>query len=100
MTNPRTLKENKLILEGYQAKERARQDAVLICTNADKKEFEFVKVEDLPFKGETVGSFIRQLENLIGANYGDLLDLIKANKKATDKAILALAEQLDKEKFL
>ena len=50
MTNPKILKENKLIIEGYKAKERAREHGVLICTDAENKTFEFVKVRDLPDK--------------------------------------------------
>ena len=106
MTNPKILKENKLIIEGYKAKERAREHGVLICTDAEKKIFEFVKVRDLPYQIEddgsfmTVGQYLDTLENIVGANYQELLDLITLNKQTVDNAILALADQIDKDKFL
>lgn len=108
MTNPNILKENKLIIEGYKAKERARQDGVLICTDAINKTFEFVKVRDLPYQINketnevemTVGQYLDTLENIVGANYRELLDLITLNKQTVDNAILALADKIDKEKFL
>lgn len=106
MLNPKILKENKLIIEGYQAKENARQHGVLICTDAINKTFEFVKVRDLPYQIEddgsfmTVGQYLDTLENIVGANYQELLDLITLNKQTVDNAILALADKIDKEKFL
>lgn len=106
MTNPKILKENKLIIEGYKAKESARQDGVLICTDAEKKIFEFVKVRDLPYQIEddgsfmTVGQYLDTLESIVGANYQELLDLITLNKQIVDAAILEMADKIDKEKFL
>ena len=106
MTNPKILKENKLIIEGYKAKERAREHGVLICTDAEKKIFEFVKVRDLPYQIEddgsfmTVGQYLDMLESIVGANYQELLDLITLNKQIADAAILEMADKIDKEKFL
>jgi len=106
MTNPKILKENKLIIEGYKAKERAREHGVLICTDAEKKIFEFVKVRDLPYQIEddgsfmTVGQYLDTLENIVSANYQELLDLITLNKQIVDVAILELADKIDKDKFL
>ena len=106
MTNPKILKENKLIIEGYKAKERAREHGVLICTDAEKKIFEFVKVRDLPYQIEddgsfmTVGQYLDTLENIVSANYQELLDLITLYKQIVDAAILELADKIDKDKFL
>lgn len=106
MTNPKILKENKLIIEGYKAKERAREHGVLICTDAENKTFEFVKVRDLPYQIEddgsfmTVGQYLDTLESIVGANYQELLDLITLNKQIVDAAILEMADKIDKEKFL
>ena len=101
MLNPKILKENKLIIEGYQAKENARQHGVLICTDAINKTFEFVKVRDLPYTEDmTVGEYLDALENIVGANYQELLDLITLNKQIVDAAILEMADKIDKEKFL
>jgi ribosomal protein S6 len=106
MLNPKILKENKLIIEGYKAKENARQFSVLICTDAENKTFEFVKVRDLPYQIEddgsfmTVGQYLDTLESIVGANYQELLDLITLNKRIVDAAILEMADKIDKEKFL
>lgn len=106
MLNPKILKENKLIIDGYKAKENARQSSVLICTDAENKTFEFVKVRDLPYQIEddgsfmTIGQYLDTLENIVGANYQELLDLITLNKQTVDNAILAIADKIDKEKFL
>ena len=106
MLNPKILKENKLIIEGYKAKERAREHGVLICTDAEKKIFEFVKVRDLPYQIEddgsfmTVGQYLDTLESIVGANFQELLDLITLNKQIVDAAILEMADKIDKDKFL
>lgn len=100
MTNPNILKENKLIIEGYKAKENARQDGVLICTDSKNKTFEFVKVRNLPYGDFTIGEYLDMLENIISANYEEILSLIKSNQEITNQAILSLADKMDKEKFL
>lgn len=106
MLNPKILKENKLIIEGYQAKENARQHGVLICTDAKKKTFEFVKVRDLPFQINddgtimTIGEYLDTLENIVAANYEDIIQTLNQKVETLNQAILALADQIDKDKFL
>ncbi|HRR39544.1 MAG TPA: hypothetical protein P5570_02195 [Candidatus Paceibacterota bacterium] len=106
MLNPKILKENKLIIEGYQAKENARQHGVLICTDAKNKTFEFVKVRDLPYQIEddgtimTIGEYLDTLENIVAANYEDIIQTLNQKVEMLNQAILALADQIDKDKFL
>ena len=106
MTNPKILKENKLIIEGYKAKERAREHGVLICTDAENKTFEFVKVRDLPFQINddgsimTIGEYLDTLESIVGANYEDIIQTLNQKVEMLNQAILALADQIDKDKFL
>lgn len=106
MTNPKILKENKLIIEGYKAKERAREHGVLICTDAENKTFEFVKVRDLPFQINddgsimTIGEYLDTLENIVAANYEDIIQTLNQKVEMLNQAILALADQIDKDKFL
>ncbi len=104
--NPKILKENKLIIEGYKAKERAREHGVLICTDAENKTFEFVKVRDLPFQINddgsimTIGEYLDTLESIVGANYEDIIQTLNQKVEVLNQAILALADQIDKDKFL
>jgi len=104
--NPKILKENKLIIEGYKAKERAREHGVLICTDAENKTFEFVKVRDLPFQINddgsimTIGEYLDTLESIVGANYEDIIQTLNQKVEMLNQAILALADQIDKDKFL
>lgn len=106
MLNPKILKENKLIIEGYQAKENARQHGVLICTDAINKTFEFVKVRDLPFQINddgsimTIGEYLDTLESIVAANYEDIIQTLNQKVETLNQAILALADQIDKDKFL
>lgn len=106
MTNPNILKENKLIIEGYKAKESARENGVLICTDAKKKTFEFVKVRDLPFQINddgsimTIGEYLDTLESIVAANYEDIIQTLNQKVEMLNQAILALADQIDKDKFL
>lgn len=106
MLNPKILKENKLIIEGYQAKENARQHGVLICTDAKKKTFEFYKVRDLPFQINddgsimTIGEYLDTLESIVAANYEDIIQTLNQKVETLNQAILALADQIDKDKFL
>lgn len=106
MLNPKILKENKLIIEGYQAKENARENGVLICTDAKNKTFEFVKVRDLPFQINddgtimTIGEYLDTLENIVVANYEDIIQTLNQKVEMLNQAILALADQIDKDKFL
>lgn len=106
MLNPKILKENKLIIEGYQAKENARQHGVLICTDAKNKTFEFVKVRDLPFQINddgsimTIGEYLDTLESIVAANYEDIIQTLNQKVETLNQAILALADQIDKDKFL
>jgi hypothetical protein len=104
--NPKILKENKLIIEGYKAKERAREHGVLICTDAENKTFEFVKVRDLPFQINddgsimTIGEYLDTLESIVAANYEDIIQTLNQKVEMLNQAILALADQIDKDKFL
>lgn len=106
MLNPKILKENKLIIEGYKAKERAREHGVLICTDAKNKTFEFVKVRDLPFQINddgsimTIGEYLDTLESIVAANYEDIIQTLNQKVETLNQAILALADQIDKDKFL
>lgn len=106
MLNPKILKENKLIIEGYQAKENARQHGVLICTDAKNKTFEFIKVRDLPYQINddgtimTIGEYLDTLENIVAANYEDIIQTLNQKVEMLNQAILALADQIDKDKFL
>jgi len=63
-------------------------------------------VRDLPFQINddgsimTIGEYLDTLESIVGANYEDIIQTLNQKVEVLNQAILALADQIDKDKFL
>lgn len=85
------------------ARQKALKGQVLYVKDGEKKEFEFVNVEDLPYGESTVGQVIHNLqvqnEYFVEA-FNLLVETVNENQEATTKAIGDIREELEKGKVL
>lgn len=74
------------------SKHEAINGGVLICIDAEKYDFQFVDLENVPYKNGTLQEYIDNLEE-------ENINL-KDRVAKCEKAILELADAIDKNRFL